>query len=197
MELLEILQNIVETLGYAGIFAATGLEYACFPISSEILLPFLGYTVALGNRSLWITILISTLAGVTGSLFCYILGRIGGNFLEQTLCRKFHTLQIGMNKAKSIFKKYGKESVFLARMFPIARTYISFPAGIAAMELPLFLLYTGLGAFLWNTILISGGYLLGSHWIEVKQMFQSWKWIPIILFILFLVFLFRKKRKSY
>lgn len=196
MEFFEVLQHMVESLGYAGVFTAAGLEYACFPISSELLLPFLGYTAARGEMRLWLTIIVCTLAGTLGSFFCYMLGRVGGNFLEHTLCKRFHTLQLGMEKARNVFKRYGKESVFFARMFPIARTYISFPAGMASMDIPLFLLYTALGAFIWNTVLISGGYFLGSHWEEVKLIFEGCKWFLVIALAGALFLLWQKKKRK-
>lgn len=192
MNLFDILTNIIETLGYGGVFTATGLEYACFPISSELLLPFIGYTVSKGNMNLPITILVSTAAGVFGSFCCYTTGRIGGSFLEQTICKRFKTIHIGMEKAKDIFRHYGRQSVFFARVFPLARTYISFPAGMASMPTGEFLLYTALGAFLWNTLLISCGYFFGSHLNTIKPLLASNKMIPVyglfgvlILFILF------------
>ncbi len=191
MNLFDILRNIVETLGYGGIFVATGLEYACFPISSELLLPFIGYTVSKGNMNLPITILVSTAAGVLGSLCCYTLGRIGGGFLEQTFCKRFKTVHIGMEKAKAIFRRYGRQSVFFARVFPLARTYISFPAGMTAMNIGEFSLYTALGAFSWNTLLISCGYFFGVHWEEIKPFLERNKLLPILaIFILLLLFQF-------
>ncbi len=177
MNLIDALKNIIVSLGYGGIFFAAGLEYACFPISSEILLPLIGYMAVQGEMSLIVTILVSTIAGILGSLFCYTLGRLGGNFLEQTLCKRFETLQIGMDRAKHVFQRYGKFSVLIARMFPIARTYISFPAGMAAMNVSLFITYTAIGAFFWNSILISCGYYLGKNWNSTTLFYQEHKWI--------------------
>lgn len=197
MNLLHILKDIIISLGYGGIFIATGLEYACFPVSSEILLPLIGYTIAAGEMNLIFSIFISTFAGTLGSLFCYMMGRLGGTFLEQTLCKRFETLQIGMDKAKHVFEQYGKISVLLGRMFPIARTYISFPAGMTSMRVTTFLIYTAIGAFCWNTILISCGYFLGKNWKYVISFYSNHEWIltlAIGLIFIFIVFHIRKKR---
>ena len=164
MNIIEVLTNMVVSFGYIGIFVATSLEYGCFPVSSEVLLPFIGYFAFKGNMNLLGAISVSTLGGVLGSLFCYGLGRFGKNFIENTLCRRFKSVGAGLDHADRVFRKYGRQSVLVARVFPIARTYISIPAGLAAMNVKIFVLYTALGAFLWNTALISTGYFLGSYW---------------------------------
>ena len=100
-------------------------------------------------------------------------------------------------KAKAIFRRYGRQSVFFARVFPLARTYISFPAGMAAMNIGEFLLYTTLGAFSWNTLLISCGYFFGTHWEEIKPFLARNKILPIFaIFILFLLFELLHRRKK-
>ncbi|NLK36670.1 MAG: DedA family protein [Epulopiscium sp.] len=197
MNLLDALKNIILSLGYGGIFFAAGLEYACFPISSEILLPLIGYMSAQGNMNLIAVILTSTIAGTLGSLFCYTIGRIGGSFLEQTLCKRFQTLQIGMERAKILFQRHGRLSVLFARMFPIARTYISFPAGMASMSVSLFLTYTAIGAFLWNSILISCGYYMGKNWESATLFYQEHKWafaVAIALLLFFIAYRIKKRK---
>lgn len=155
---------MVNSFGYLGIFIATSLEYGCFPVSSEVLLPFIGYFVYGGKLSLFGAILVSTAGGIVGSLVCYCFGRFGKNFIEHRLCRKYMSLKKGVENAERVFNKYGRQSVLIARVFPIARTYISIPAGLAGMSVTLFIFYTTLGAFLWNTMLISAGYFLGEYW---------------------------------
>ena len=147
MDFLSALKQIILRLGYGGVFAATMLEYGCFPVSSEILLPFIGYMASQGGQSLFLTILFATGGGVLGSLGCYLVGRAGGRMLER-LAERFRTIALGIEKAQAVFRKYGAASVFLARVFPIARTYISFPAGMAKMPLLSFCVYSALGAFL-------------------------------------------------
>ena len=78
MDFLTALKQIILRLGYGGVFAATMLEYGCFPVSSEILLPFIGYMASQGGQSLFLTILFATGGGVLGSLGCYLVGRAGG-----------------------------------------------------------------------------------------------------------------------
>ena len=90
--LTDILTAIIYSWGYMGIFISTALEYACFPVSSEILLPFIGYSVAKTGLNPVISVMYATAGGVAGSLFCYTCGRLLGCFIENTLCLKFKSL---------------------------------------------------------------------------------------------------------
>lgn len=162
--IIETLTDLVNSFGYLGIFIATSLEYGCFPVSSEVLLPFIGYSVYKGEMSLLGAVIVSTAGGIVGSLFCYCFGRFGKTFIEKSLCKRFSSIKKGIHNAERVFDKYGKQSVLLARVFPIARTYISIPAGLAGMNVAVFILYTSAGALIWNTVLISAGFYLGEYW---------------------------------
>ena len=159
---------MVNSFGYLGIFISTSLEYGCFPVSSEVLLPFIGFFVFGGEMSLFGAILVSTAGGIAGSLVCYCFGRFGRRFIEKTLCSKYSSLKKGLEKAGRVFDKYGSKSVLIARVFPIARTYISIPAGLMGMNIYVFVIYTAVGSFVWNTMLISAGYFLGGYGSLIK-----------------------------
>ncbi|WP_312059596.1 DedA family protein [Anaerotignum sp.] len=199
MSLIEAIKQLILELGAGGIFVATALEYGCFPVSSEILLPFIGYVIAINGYSLFHTILIATIGGMFGTTFCYLIGRIGGKMFDK-LAGRFETIALGVGKAQSTFEKYGKESVFFARLFPIARTYISFPAGLAKMSAIPFLVYTFFGVIIWNTVLISAGYFLGSHWEFCKAFLKMYQWQLsggiACLVILFFVFRNASRKKN-
>ncbi len=187
MSIIEAIKQLVLELGAGGIFVATALEYGCFPVSSEILLPFIGYVVAMNGYSLFYTILIASLGGMVGTTTCYLVGRLGGRMFDK-LANRFESIALGVGKSQSIFEKYGKESVFFARLFPIARTYISFPAGLAKMSAAPFMIYTAFGVFLWNTALISAGYFLGSHWDICKEFVKTYQWqisagVALVVFV--------------
>lgn len=166
--MIDTLKGMVDSFGYIGIFIATSLEYGCFPVSSEVLLPFIGFFVFGGEMSLLGAILVSTAGGIAGSLVCYCFGRFGRRFIEKTLCSKYSSLKKGLEKAGRVFDKYGSKSVLIARVFPIARTYISIPAGLMGMNVYVFVIYTAVGSFVWNTMLISAGYFLGGYGSLIK-----------------------------
>ena len=181
-----------------GVFISTALEYACFPISSEILLPFLGYTASKGELGFLASVIFATMGGAAGSLFCYFIGRFGRSFFRRFM--KYKGLRAGMTSAKKAFDKYGKASVFIARIFPIARTYVSIPAGMSKMNIGEFCLYTAGGAFIWNTALIGIGYSLGESYSLAGELFSDRKRIMIlpaaIIIILAVVFVKRSKKKK-
>ncbi|HIW25877.1 MAG TPA: DedA family protein [Firmicutes bacterium] len=166
--MIDALTGMVNSFGYLGIFISTSLEYGCFPVSSEVLLPFIGFFVFGGEMSLFGAILVSTAGGIAGSLVCYCFGRFGRRFIEKTLCSKYSSLKKGLEKAGRVFDKYGSKSVLIARVFPIARTYISIPAGLMGMNIYVFVIYTAVGSFVWNTMLISAGYFLGGYGSLIK-----------------------------
>ena len=166
--MIDTLKGMVDSFGYIGIFIATSLEYGCFPVSSEVLLPFIGFFVFGGEMSLFGAILVSTAGGIAGSLVCYCFGRFGRRFIEKNLCSKYSSLKKGLEKAGRVFDKYGSKSVLIARVFPIARTYISIPAGLMGMNIYVFVIYTAVGSFVWNTMLISAGYFLGGYGSLIK-----------------------------
>ena len=166
--MIDALTGMVNSFGYLGIFISTSLEYGCFPVSSEVLLPFIGFFVFGGEMSLFGAILVSTAGGIAGSLVCYCFGRFGRRFIEKTLCSKYSSLKKGLEKAGRVFDKYGSKSVLIARVFPIARTYISIPAGLMGMNVYVFVIYTAVGSFVWNTMLISAGYFLGGYGSLIK-----------------------------
>ena len=166
--MIDTLKGMVDSFGYIGIFIATSLEYGCFPVSSEVLLPFIGFFVFGGEMSLFGAVMASTAGGIAGSLVCYCFGRFGRRFIEKTLCSKYSSLKKGLEKAGRVFDKYGSKSVLIARVFPIARTYISIPAGLMGMNIYVFVIYTAVGSFVWNTMLISAGYFLGGYGSLIK-----------------------------
>lgn len=172
--LFEYTMSLISDIGYVGVFTATLLEYACFPLPSEIILPFIGYLASIGSITLPGAILISSLAGILGSLFCYYLGYFGGKPVLDFITSKYKGAGKPINSAKNWFDKYDKVSVLLARLLPLARTYISIPAGIARMNVFVFILYSSVGIVVWNILLISLGYYLGSNWTLVEYFMKEY-----------------------
>lgn len=194
--IIDKLTEMVNSFGYLGVFIATSLEYGCFPVSSEVLLPFIGYFVYGGEMKLFGAILVSTAGGIVGSLVCYCFGRFGRKFIEKTICVKFKSAESGLENAKKVFDKYGSQSVLIARVFPIARTYISIPAGLIGMNLTVFIVYTAIGSFVWNTMLISAGYFLGEYWKKAGEYITEGHLLFYILLALTSVILIKISNKK-
>jgi membrane protein DedA with SNARE-associated domain len=194
-------QDVTATIsawGYAGIFSLMLLESSSLPIPSEVVLPFAGYLISQGLLNLWITISISTLAGITGSLIDYYIGLKGMNLVvRRKILGKLLLNEARLQMTEGWFKKYGALVVFLSRMIPGFRTLISFPAGAVKMPLPKFIPYTMAGCLAWNAVLIYIGVYLGANWREVAGV-SHYIIIGLVAAILgaLVVFLIKRKKKT-
>ena len=81
------------------------------------------------------------------------------------------------------FAKYGEVTVFFTRLIPVVRTFVSYPAGIARMNLIKFSIYTFWGSFLWSLGLAYGGYMLGENWESIRNAMRPFD-IPILVIIM-------------
>ncbi|WP_024613852.1 DedA family protein [Clostridium sp. Ade.TY] len=197
---MDILNNFVDTIvslidnfGYIGVFVAVFLEYACLPLPSEVLLPFVGLLAATGNISLISAILVSVIAGILGSLTCYALGYFGGSLILESLQRKFPSSRKSINKINHFIMKYEKSSVFLTRLVPLTRTYISLVVGTLKFNIVPFILYSLGGIVLWNTLLIVIGYFLGENTALISQILKDYSFVVIGLIIVACIYLLYKK----
>ena len=164
---MEIFQNVFEwymvNLNYWTIFLLMAIESSFIPFPSEIVVPFAAWKAAEGTLSLAGVILASTAGAMTGAIFNYYLALWLGRPVLYRLAdtRWAHFLLIdrtNIEKAENYFVKHGKSSTFIGRLVPAVRQLISLPAGLARMKIGTFLLYTLLGAGIWNIILTVIGY---------------------------------------
>lgn len=169
------------------------IEYACFPVSSEIVLPFSGAVAKLNNFNLPLLIFLSIICGLIGSLICYYIGKHFGNKCITFIIKIFPKSKDAFDTSFNFFNKYDSRAVFLARLIPLCRTYISFVSGILKQSIPSFLLFSGIGITLWNTVLISLGFLLGSNWSYVIELYNNYKFL--ILFLLSIIILIYTSHK--
>jgi membrane protein DedA with SNARE-associated domain len=166
-----ITQSVTSTIsswGYAGIFSLMLIEASSLPVPSEVILPFSGYLISQGYLNFFLTVLVSTLAGITGSLIDYYIGLKGINLLaRRKVLDKLFFDKRRLEMAERWFNKYGAFVVFAGRMVPAFRTLISFPAGAVKMRLTKFIVYTAAGCLVWNAFLIYIGVYVGANWGEV------------------------------
>ncbi|EGT3614732.1 DedA family protein [Clostridium perfringens] len=198
--LLTFLIDIVGSFGYLGILFIVGLEYACFPLPSEVVLTFFGLSASQGEFSLIGVIIFSIIGGLLGSLICYALGYYGGVPLQEWLGRKFPSSQKSMLALNKWFKKYGKPAVLLARIVPLTRTYVSLLAGAEKFSLKSFVLYSSLGISVWNIFLVCLGYFIGDNLPLINSIMEKYTTITLVVLaisIIAVIYLkFFKKKKS-
>lgn len=158
----------VSSWGYVGVFSLMLLESSSLPVPSEVVLPFAGYLVSLGQLDLWATVVASTLAGITGSLIDYYIGMNGMGVLNRhKALERLLINRTNLERAERWFKKNGALVVFLSRMVPAFRALVSFPAGAVKMSLPKFTACTLAGCLVWNALLVYIGMYAGANWREV------------------------------
>lgn len=162
--------KIMEVLGGPGAGLLIALENLFPPLPSEIILPLAGFSAGQGHLSIIGAIAWTTLGSVTGALVLYWLGAVLGRNRMYALVRKVPLLRVSdVQKAERVFVKYQAKAVLFGRLMPVVRSLISIPAGIERMPLLPFIAYTALGSLVWNTVLVTAGYLLGNQWHEVEK----------------------------
>ncbi len=167
MEILHTITGwIVQTVGhwgYPGIIVMMFLESSFFPFPSEVVVPPAGYLAARGEMSLTLVILAGIGGSLLGALFNYWLAVVWGRPFFEKYGRYVLVSKDSLDKADRFFAEHGHISTFIGRLLPGIRQYISLPAGIARMNLPLFAAFTGLGAGLWVIVLALVGYYIGNN----------------------------------
>ncbi len=190
--------NLIYEYGLLAMFLIILIEYACFPISSEIVLPFSGAVASLQHVNYFTILSLSVLAGLIGTSFCYAIGRLGGGALLNKLVKKFPKAEKGIISSQVKFKKYGNLAVFFGRLIPICRTYIAFIAGAAEQSLLTYLFSSFIGITIWNAILIGLGYLLRENWDIVGAYYARYKDIilPLVVFLGLVILVHVRKDKT-
>ena len=168
----DIVNFIVQTVGewgYIGIFAMMFLESSFFPFPSEVAMIPAGYLAYQGEMNLYLAIAIGIAGSLSGALFNYFLAiKYGRGFLIK-YGKYFFISPQTISKVETFFKDHGHISTFSGRLIPAVRQYISFPAGLAKMDLKEFSFYTTLGAGIWVTILTLIGYFVGQNETLIHQ----------------------------
>ena len=191
---MELLTSLLKKYGLAGLFLIIFLEYACFPISSEIVLPFCGAFAKSYDISFFLLIPGSILAGLAGTSICYFIGRMGGTRVLSFLKSRFPKTEKGILAAEEKMEQFGALAVCFGRVIPLCRTYIAFIAGSIRQPYGQFLSYSLLGITVWNCLLMSLGYLLKTNWNEVQRYYEEYKlFLAVTAVVVIFVFIFVKR----
>jgi membrane protein DedA with SNARE-associated domain len=163
----------ISALGYSGIVLLMAIESACIPLPSEIIMPFSGYLVSTGQLNLWGVAVAGAVGCVLGSLVAYWVGMYGGRPFIEKYGRYILLSRHDLDIADRWFGKYGEIIVFVSRLLPAIRTFIAFPAGVARMNLPRFVIYTFAGSLPWCLALAYVGQKLGEQW-DKDDTLKTW-----------------------
>ncbi|NMM99952.1 SNARE associated Golgi protein [Bifidobacterium sp. DSM 109958] len=160
---------LMEQVGGLGVGLAIALESIFPPIPSEVILPLAGFSASRGLFPLVSAIVWATAGSVAGAWALYGIARwVGLHRIQRAADVIPGVSRHDIARADGWFTRYGTWSVLVGRVIPVVRSLISIPAGLNGMGFARFTGWTALGSAVWNTVLISVGYGLGSRWCAIQ-----------------------------
>jgi membrane protein DedA with SNARE-associated domain len=153
---------LIERFGALGVFLLMVPESACIPVPSEVTLLFAGVAVNQGWMSFPLAVLAATAGNLLGSLLAYALG-------ASRLLVGVPGAGVVLARWEGLFERHGTRAVFIARLLPLARTFVSLPAGARRVPLVTFVVLTTIGCAVWAAAFVLAGLLAGSAWTAISS----------------------------
>ncbi len=189
--------SVISASGYWGVGILMALESSAIPIPSEIIMPFAGYLVSIGKFTLLGISLAGAIGSVVGSAVLYAVGYHGGRPLIEKYGKYILIRREDLDSAERFFQKYGVASNFIGRLLPVVRTFISFPAGVAKVDIKQFLLFSFVGSFIWSFFLGYIGLKLGQNWASLRDYLHGLDYFIIAVLLAGVVwYLYRHFKKA-
>jgi membrane protein DedA with SNARE-associated domain len=187
--------DVIDALGYAGVFFLMLLESACIPVPSEAIMLFAGFNVHEGDMTLFGIVAAGVFGNVVGSWAAYAAGYYGRlELLEKN--RLIHINRKHLEWADNWFERHGDATVFFTRMLPIIRTFISLPAGVARMPFWRFTALTLAGCVPWVLMLGLIGREVGERWEEWRDYLHYGDYVVIAAILAGIVYLLIRRRRE-
>jgi membrane protein DedA with SNARE-associated domain len=188
------LLDLVDKLGPVGVGLSILAETVIPPIPSEAVLGLAGVLINDGRMNIIPVILFATLGSLLGAMFFYYIGRALGPRRSHAFLDRLPLVETAdVDRTFAWFEKHGRSAVFLGRMVPIVRSFISVPAGVVRMPFGQFLLFTLGGSLIWNTVLISLGVAAGDF---IQANLKYLDYAVVAVFVLGIAFLAYKRVKD-
>ena len=203
----EIIISLMDQFGYWGIMLLIAVENIFPPIPSEVILTFGGFMTTYTSLNVIGVIAASTIGSMIGAIALYEIGK----FFNKERLMKIVSGRIGkilrlkaqdIESAENWFERRGNGAVFFCRFVPIVRSLISIPAGMSEMKRTPFLMYTAAGSFIWNTVLVIIGSIVGENWEKVVAKMDAYSNLTLIVLVIVFVsvaggfYYNRKKQKE-
>jgi membrane protein DedA with SNARE-associated domain len=199
--ILDFVRQIYNSIGWPGVVLLMAAESAGIPIPSEIIMPFAGWFLIQDRHHGFGFVLLAGLLGALGntigSIVAYYIGAWGGRPLLERYGRYVLISHHDLDRADRFFARRGELAVFVSRLLPVVRTFISFPAGISRMRIGVFIVLTFAGSFLWSVLLTWAGYELGKDWEQIRAAMRPFDY-PIAALIALAIawFIWRHVRRA-
>lgn len=178
------IKSLIAFSGYGGIVILMGIESACIPLPSELIMPFAGYLVFEGKMNLLWVATAGAIGCNVGSLIAYEVGYFGGRRLVERYGSWILLGRHELDWADRFFARWGYLAIFIGRLLPVIRTFIALPAGIARMPRVRFHVYTFLGSWPWCFGLAWLGMKLGENWRELGKYFHKFDAVILAVIVL-------------
>ena len=187
--------EFIGSTGLAAVFVLMALESACIPIPSEAIMLFAGFAVSKGELTLVGIVVAGVLGNLVGSWIAYAVGYYGRlDLLERN--RLVHVSPRQLARADDWFERYGSATVFFGRMLPLARTFVSLPAGVAKMPFWRFTALTAAGCVPFVTALALVGKAVGSNWETWRHNLGYVDYLVVVLVVVGIVYWLVRRRRG-
>ena len=188
-------------INYGTVTLLMAIESSFVPLPSEIVIPPAIWKALDGNMNVYLVALCGTFGALIGALFNYFLSLFVGRIIiyklaDTRIAKMMFITSAKVQKAEDYFLRNGNSSTFIGRLIPGIRHLISIPAGLAKMSLKKFVLYTFLGAFIWNIILSILSFLAYTQKELLKQYMKEISLVLLGLGIIFIIYLIINNRKK-
>lgn len=183
--MFELILSVIVAGGLLGVALLMFVENILPPVPSELIMPLAGFAAAQGRLSFLGVVVAGALGAVAGAYVWYFVGRrVSENRLADWIDRHGRWLTLDtsdLRKSRRFFQRRGALAVFLGRLVPGVRTFVSVPAGLMRMPHAVFLVSTTLGTALWTTMLATAGYALEHEYRRVEAWLDPISAIVIVL----------------
>jgi len=165
--------NLPPALLYLVIVVWLSIESAAVPLPNEAILLFSGFLVGAGHLNLYVALAASVVGTCAGATFSWWIARTFGPAGVRAVGHYVLLTPGRLAAAEHFFRHRGPVAIFLARLTPVIRTVVSYPAGLAAMPYRPFLLATFAGCAIWNVFVLLVGRAAGQHWTDLFERFHT------------------------
>lgn len=173
LTIIDAVAGLPPALLYLVIIVWLTIESAAVPLPNEAILLFSGFLVGAGHLNFLVALVASVVGTSSGATFSWWVARRFGPAGVRKIGRYVFLTPKRLAAAEAFFRRRGPVAIFLARLTPVIRTVMSYPAGLAGMPYRSFILATLAGCTIWNLIVLLVGRAAGEHWTELFVRFHT------------------------